>query len=344
VGTAAAIQYSYDSLNRLTSVTYPDGTTIAYTYDSAGNRLSQVITNTSTANQPPAATAATQGTGNSWTFTFTDPRGWQDLDVVNILINNALDGRQACYLAYSRPLNVLYLVNDPGTALLPGLPLTGSGSIANSQCTVTGAGSSASGNGNVLTLTLNMSFGAGFTGNMVVYSAARDTAQNNSGWHALATWGIPGSPPSGPGVGGVSPVHSNSSTQTYTFTFTDTNGWQDITVANILINSAIDGRHACYLAFVPSGASSGSLFLVDDAGDAAGPYAGLVLPGSGSVSNSQCTISGAGGSVSANGNTLTLTLPITFNHSFTGNQVFYLATRNSTISSDWQAMGSVSVP
>jgi len=42
--------------------------------------------------------------GQHWfpfaTFNFTDVRGWQDLDVVNVLINGALDGRDACYLAY----------------------------------------------------------------------------------------------------------------------------------------------------------------------------------------------------------------------------------------------------
>ena len=44
---AAAIQYSYDSLSRITRVAYPDGTTIAYTYDAASNRLSQVISSPS---------------------------------------------------------------------------------------------------------------------------------------------------------------------------------------------------------------------------------------------------------------------------------------------------------
>ncbi len=42
-GAAAATLYSYDTLNRLTHVTYSDGTTITYTYDATGNRLSQVI-------------------------------------------------------------------------------------------------------------------------------------------------------------------------------------------------------------------------------------------------------------------------------------------------------------
>ena len=145
-------------------------------------------------------------------------------------------------------------------------------------------------------------------------------------------------------MGGVSPARSNTLSQTYTFTFTDTNGWQDLAVLNVLINSAIDGRHACYLAYVPSGANSGSVFQVDDAGDSGGPFTGFVLPGSGTAQNSQCTVGGAGSSVTATGNTLTLTLPITFNAGFAGNQVFFLAARSNSVSSGWQAVGSVTVP
>src|SRR5579883_431841 len=42
---AGPIQYSYDSLNRITAVVYPDGTTITYSYDAAGNRLSRIVSN-----------------------------------------------------------------------------------------------------------------------------------------------------------------------------------------------------------------------------------------------------------------------------------------------------------
>ena len=45
-GYGATISYEYDRLNRLTSVTYGDGTRIAYAYDAAGNRLKRTISNT----------------------------------------------------------------------------------------------------------------------------------------------------------------------------------------------------------------------------------------------------------------------------------------------------------
>lgn len=41
--SARAIDYTYDELDRLTGVVYDDGTVIQYTYDAAGNRLTQNV-------------------------------------------------------------------------------------------------------------------------------------------------------------------------------------------------------------------------------------------------------------------------------------------------------------
>jgi hypothetical protein len=103
------------------------------------------------------------------------------------LINDALDGRHACYLAYSRPANVLYLVNDSGA----GFVLGGAGALSNSQCTVNTASSYVNGGGNSLTLTLSLNFATAFAGNRVIYLAARDTVEaNNTGWQALGSWSV----------------------------------------------------------------------------------------------------------------------------------------------------------
>jgi hypothetical protein len=299
----------------------------------------------------PALVMPGAGSGPSQTFTFaySDSAGAQNLGVVNVLINNALDGRHACYIAFvpsGANSGSVFLVDDAGDAGGPyqGMTLPGTGSVQNSQCSIDGSASFAASSGNVLSLTLAIMFSPGFAGNSILYLSARDTASNNSGWQALGTWSVTGAaPPSGPSVSGMGPARSRSVNQPYTFTFNDSNGYQDVTVANVLINGAIDGRHACYLAFVPTSGTAGSLYLVDDAGDAGGPYSGMVIPGNGSVSNGQCTISGAGSSVSGNGNNLTLTLSIAFTQAFAGNQVFYLAARNNTLNSGWQASGSNTV-
>ncbi|HYW48037.1 MAG TPA: hypothetical protein VE959_34555 [Bryobacteraceae bacterium] len=300
----------------------------------------------------PAATSASpaggSGTTQTFTFTFSDTGGWQSLTVVDALVNNVLDGRQACYVAFvpsGANSGSVYLVDNAGDAGGPysGMVLPGSGSVSNGQCSITGAGSLVAGSGNTLTLTLPITFTPAFAGNKVVYLSAQD-ASSNTGWQALGTWTVPGTGIAGPAVSGVSPVRGTGFTQTLTFTFTDTNGWQDISVANVLIASAINGIGACYVAFAPSGAGSGSVYLVDNAGDAGGPYSGMVLPGSGSVSNGQCVIAGTGSSASGSVNTLTLTLAITFSQSFAGNRIVYAAARNGGgQNSGWQAVGTAGI-
>ena len=71
-----------------------------------------------------------------------------------------------------------------------------------------------------------------------------------------------------------------------------------------------------------------SLFLVDDLGDAGGPYAGMTLPSGATISNSQCTITGAASSASGSGNTLTLMLNMSFSAGFVGNKITYMAARD----------------
>src|SRR5262249_23760710 len=159
------------------------------------NSKGQIVVNTSaglgvyllTPSPPPRPLAAApqsgSGAAQTMTFAFNDPRGWQDLGIVNILINNFIDGRGACYLAYSVPSNTLYLVNDDGMAQGPYAGSIGLGSFAtiqNSQCTV--GLTSAVGNVNNLTLTLAVTFKPAFGGNKLLYAAAGDSSNNNSGW------------------------------------------------------------------------------------------------------------------------------------------------------------------
>ena len=301
---------------------------------------------------PAMPKLATPGGGSgqtqTFTFTFTDKTNWQNITLVDVLINAHLNGVKACYVAFipSGPNSgIVDLVNDAGNGSGPfaNFSIPGTGSAANSQCTINGSGSSVSGSGKVLTLTLSITFASGFSGNRVIYTAAQDSI--SSGWQTLATWTVPGSANSGPSVAGVSPQRSQAFSGIYTFTLSDTLGWSDLNLVDVLINANINALHGCYFAFKPSGSTGGTVLLVDDAGDSGGPFSALTLPGSGSAFNSQCTISGAGASISASGSTLTLKLPITFSASFAGEQVFYVAAAGSGGgNSGWQAAGSVNVP
>jgi len=144
----------------------------------------------------------------------------------------------------------------------------------------------------------------------------------------------------------VTPASGSGSSQTFTFGLTDPGNWQTGTVADVILNDVFDGQSACYFALVPS---TRTLYLVDDAGNAGGPFAGNVFfapngTGSGTASNSQCTINGTGSSYTIAGTQITLTLNMTFTSSFSGNRTFYVGAQNVSPPSGWQAIGSWMVP
>jgi hypothetical protein len=290
---------------------------------------------------PPTPASATPSSGNTATgsffFRFTDTRGYQDFDVVNILINSSLDGRNACYLAYSRPLTTLYLVGDNGG--LQALPGGSSGSVANSQCSVSYGMLPVDPIPNTLFVDVNITFQPSFGGNKVIYMAARDVAGNNSGWQALGVWQVPGGPTQVTSVQGMTPAQGQGLGPTpFSFTFRDTRGFEQLGVENILVNSSLDGRQACYLAY---SRPLNMLYLVNDNGDAL--LAGQSLAAAGTLSNSQCAVSWVAGAVSGSGTDLTLNLSLRFFPGFTGNKVVYLAARDvpEVNNSGWQASGTV---
>jgi Domain of unknown function DUF11 len=168
-------------------------------------------------------------------------------------------------------------------------------------------------------------------------------ARNSVGTSASSVWSFTTVPLLAPA--GVSPASGSGTTQTFTFTFTDPAGFADLNVLDVLVSTFLDGRAACYFALAPTGATTGYLYLVDDADDGGyAPGSPMPLPSSNSVSNGQCTLNGAGSSISASGNQLTLNLAITFNPAFGGNKAFYMAARSKTQNSGWQALGTWKVP
>jgi len=318
-----------------------------YLYVTGQNPIAQQVTITQQGRDVPAPLSlnSTSGAGaaHSFIYTFSDPNGWQDIGIVNVLINRALDGNNACYLAYDRPNNVLYLVSDTGpNGGLSALAL-GSGTVSNSQCTVNGVGSSASGSGNVLTLTLALSFNqANFAGEKITHLAARDVAQNNSGWSVMGVWSVPGLAPAFPSITNITPSQGGAQTQQFAVTYRDVASSANLRTMQLLINSDLNGELACYMGYDHA---SNQLYLVADFNSS------LLLPGiapnsgTGTVQNSQCIINGAGTTKTESGTDVILTVSLTFKPSFTGPKVAYTGVQTiSNANSDWHALGFWNVP
>jgi hypothetical protein len=137
----------------------------------------------------------------------------------------------------------------------------------------------------------------------------------------------------------MDPPFGNTLAQTITFSYY-TELWPFQTVW-ALINSAVDGRGACYIAYYRPG---NLLFLAPDSGEDSQAN-GMVLGSNNTISNSQCTVAGRGASAQMSGISLSVTLPIAFKPAFAGFKVVWLgaATVDNRVVS-WQAFGAEALP
>jgi uncharacterized protein (TIGR03437 family) len=136
-----------------------------------------------------------------------------------------------------------------------------------------------------------------------------------------------------PSIVSLSPF-SGSGNQTFTLGFSDPNGWADIAHAYLIINLQTWVANSCYVDF---NVADHIIALMNDAGTG---WLGMVAGSTASVSNSQCTVSGAGASASGSGNNLTVTLALTFQPSYTGaKRTFLMATDSGGLTADWLAYG-----
>ncbi len=302
---------------------------------------------TQSATLPTAQPSATDsgpitgaGASQTLTFQFSHPQGFSQLGVLNVLINTALNGGSACYIAYSQPAGVLFLVNDggPDAGLSPPLTLGSTSTVQNSQCTVHGAGSAAQGAGNTFTLTLRLTFSPTFTGSKVIYTAARDTNTGNTGWKTLGSSQIPEATLTLPRTDPLSPTTVSTATQTITATYRSATG---ITTAWLLINTSLDAGQACYVAY---STAANLVVLVPDSGDGANALA-MPLTGNNTVENSQCRVSAQGSTATSAGGVLTINLNVTMKSGFAGPKGIWAALQTSDAQvSPWRISGNWFVP
>jgi hypothetical protein len=178
--------------------------------------------------------------------------------ILNVLVNSALDGGRACYVAYSVAAQALYLVDDAGpeAGLTGPLVLGGSGTVSNGQCTVFGTGSSFAGTSSRPVLRLRIRFAASFGGPRIVYLASR-TANDaeNSGWQSATVLHLPrATNPVGPRVEPLTPTARLSSGETFDFEFRDASGGAaGLQTVWGLIGSSIDAGTGCIFAYYVPG-------------------------------------------------------------------------------------------
>jgi len=264
---------------------------------------------------PPQFTAITPSSGyvkvgepSSFTLTFSDAEGANDLVFVQMLIHTTLNGEGACYVAFDRATNKVILDDgwlDPQTNQV----------ASNSRCTLFAAGSSIQRNGNYLTITWSVSFASTFAGPKTVWVLGYDGV-TLAGWYAVGSLIIDRQPV----FLSLTPNTGYFAAQTFSVVIGDPDGFQDIAFVQILINSSLTGTGACYISY-----DRGSNTF--------------------STSTVGCTLYPAMSYATASGLTLTVNFAVQFTSGFDGiKNVYTLAADYANWWAGWNLSGTYQVP
>jgi hypothetical protein len=142
-----------------------------------------------------------------------------------------------------------------------------------------------------------------------------------------------------PTVTSVAPSAGTGLSTVFTASFADGNGATDVNTVSLSIQSG-STANACY---VNINRASGAIQLRNDADSAW--TGGLTIGQAATLSNSRCSVTGSGASLTANGNALALTIPVAFTNSFAGTRDVMLSVNDAGgLTSSWQKAGSWTVP
>jgi probable HAF family extracellular repeat protein len=136
----------------------------------------------------PISAAPQFGAATTQTFTLTyfDSLGGFDLSSARVRFAASNVGPGTCTARYNTGAGTIELLDDAGASWQSAT--LGSGTLANSQCTLNLAGSTASVDGDNVTLALNITFAPGFIGLKKIYMLAANSSGLSSGWFVKGTW------------------------------------------------------------------------------------------------------------------------------------------------------------
>ena len=269
--------------------------------------------------------------GQAFTLQYSDSQGASDLTSARVRFGATNDGPGSCTARYNATNGSVGLLNDAGTAWTDGT--MGSGSLANSQCTLNLGSSSAQAVGTNLRVILDITFSPSFSGLKQIYMLAAGAGGANTGWLSRGTWTVP---PPGPVAVAVSPDSGIGGSQTFTMLYSHTIDLANLRVLRVRFGAKNVGPGTCSVRYL----MAGSVELLNDAGTEWTPG----TMGHGTLSNSQCKLNLTGSSVQGAGPNVALVLNITFSPAFIGAKNIYLSASDAVSNSGWQQRGTWMVP
>jgi uncharacterized repeat protein (TIGR01451 family) len=266
------------------------------------------------------------GAVQTFTGTYSDPNGYNDIRWVQMLVAAAPDGggQTFCFVHYDVLGKAFWLYGDGGFFLGPVSPGTASNRLENSLCALNTSASSASGLGATLTLNANVVFKAAGARN--IYLRAENLAGRDSGWIPVGTWTMAAA---ALGTMVANPSSGSSSQglpQTFTLTYPDPSGFAGAAFGwvQFLVAAATNGggQPFCFLHYDRAG---NALWMYSSD---AGFFLGPVTPGTAStvLTSSACSVNTAGATATNAAGNLVLTVPITLKTPMVAAKNLYLRT------------------
>lgn len=248
-----------------------------------------------------------------FTTTYIDKNGWTNLYQVRLLMNTYINGANCFYGYYDQNTNRLYVRNSANTAWLGGYAPGTSNVIENSHIKLNCAKTTVSGSGTTLTVKWAITFKtplSGKTHNSYMYAV--DDSHSVATWAKKGTWLVNAKPQ----LGAIDPSSGSSEPNrevTFTTTYTDADGWKNLSVAQLLINTSANGPK-CFYGYYKQGTNK--FYLRNDANTA---WLGGFSPGSNrTIENSYVKLNCAKTSIGGSGNVLTIKWAVTFKAPFSG--------------------------
>jgi len=286
---------------------------------------------------PTLSVTPNTGSGSSATLSaqFSDALGSANLAQLFVRIAAAPTGNtNTCAMRYDT-VTALFSLRDDGGNWLPGIPLPSGDTVHNSQCSVALAASAVSTTANTLTLTVEVSFTTAYGGSKNVYVNAGSVPGQTTGFQLVGVWAVTGNVQ----AVSVSPNSGSGVTQLFTFSYADSAGAAaDLNGAFVRFTNVANPLLMCT---IQHRATTGKVRIMLDDGITWGPF---VDYGSGTISNSQCSLDLATSAATPNGNDLTLALKITFLPAFAGPAAISMRAQSlSGPNTGWLSKGSWTV-
>jgi hypothetical protein len=144
-----------------------------------------------TATTPPPAMSVSPASGSGstpqLTFTFSGISGAASF---NMLINSSLTGSGSCYVIYEPGANTIDIADDSGSVVAMRLTPGGSGTLANSQCSVPASGVAVNTAGSTTTISFAVTFASSFAGAKTIWASWYSGGIPAVPWQPVGSWTV----------------------------------------------------------------------------------------------------------------------------------------------------------